>query len=243
MASGSGSWSCAASKIIRPDLRHQLLSDLDDFFHGAIASAPNALLQASLLRLILDRPDDVRIASAAKAFDIATKIRANAMTVHEEVEDIGRVLGFALSRLLQTVKLQQATTQGEQIHRQRTQAILGEISALSALSVESAFSGFAQSAFSVERPRILTSDAFSVSTSRVAVASISGDEARSHFLMPGIKVTLPKDLFSNFKSTVLDKNSPVDVMLVAWDPAFNPVPGSKNAVVGFEVRRLAQNLR
>ena len=236
MASGSGSWSCAASKIIRPDLRHQLLSDLDDFFHGAIASAPNALLQASLLRLILDRPDDVRIASAAKAFDIATKIRANAMTVHEEVEDIGRVLGFALSRLLQTVKLQQATTQGEQIHRQRTQAILGEISALSALSVESAFSGFAQSAFSVERPRILTSDAFSVSTSRVAVASISGDEARSHFLMPGIKVTLPKDLFSNFKSTVLDKNSPVDVMLVAWDPAFNPVPGSKNAVVGFEVR-------
>jgi hypothetical protein len=234
--SGSGSYSCEASKTIRPDLRHQLLADLDDFFHGAIASAPNAFLQASLLRLILDRPDDVKIASAAKAFDIASKIRTNAMTVQGEVEDIARVLGFALSRLLQAVKLQQATTQGAQIQRQWTKAILEEISALSALSVESAFSGFAQSAFSVERPRILTFDAFSVSTSRVAVASISGDEARSHFSMPGIKVTLPKDLFSNSKNTLLDKNSPVDVMLVAWDPAFNPVPGSTNTVVGFEVR-------
>ena len=254
--SENGNFSCAASNPIRPDLRHQLLSDLDDFSTKAIASAPNVLLEASLLRLILDRPNDVSIASATKAFDLARKIRSSAMNMDADAEDIGHILGFASSRLLQVVKFQQETmasrrkslsslldktslraiTQAEQTQRYLTKAVMREISALSALSVRSAFSGFGLSSSSAEQPRSLVNDAFTVTTSRVAAASIS--ETFLHFSMPGIRATLPRDLLLNLKAVPSTDTtiSALDVMLVVWDPAANPVPGSTGAVVGVEVR-------
>jgi len=237
--------SCVLSKPIRSTLRHRLLSVLGTFCGSARPSAANLLSEAVLLKMILDRPEDVSLPSAFRGRDLFRIIQGNALETDEDTADVMDVLGFVLSRMFSVVKVQgttvarrrarlslqsdvssrRAVSAAESDQRLLTRAVMTDLSGVSALMVKTAHAG--------AKPVVSANDAFTMTSQRVAAGSLS--QGPSSFQMDGVKALLPPDILSNLESA-LSPNTGVDIMMVAWRVASNPVSGSVGPVVGFELR-------
>jgi len=248
--------SCARSKPMRLALRHQLLDNLMQFSDRSVASGANLHVEVMLLRFILDRPNDVSMPSAFRALQLSRTIRTDALSSDDDVSEIVHVLGYISSRLLAVAKRQDSVMAK---HRKRfssvqefatvssvdatslralvepvvsdqkllTDTVMSDVSGISALSVKIAVRG--------ARPSETSNDAYTITTWRVAASTIALSSPPMHFEMEGVKAILPSRLLNNLGSP-LEQNAGIDVMLVAWNAASNPVPGAIGPFVGVEVR-------
>ena len=241
---------CPSSSTHRRQVRHEMLGDLFNLSLAAPISAKNLNIQASLLWLIVGRPDELSVQSADLALNIFRQVRSNGLYVDEDISDAVHALGYVFSRLMDAIKALQTPVatirrqslqrpvhrfsrhdnvrvlaQDENTMRRLTTSMLKDLSGLSALSLKSAHAG--------EAPSATINDAFVMMSWRVKSKSISTDQ--SSFEMQGVKVTIPTNIFSNLQ-TKLASNVDVDVMLIVWTPTSNPVPHAGNSLVGIELR-------
>jgi hypothetical protein len=91
---------CLSAEKIRQEMRQELLGDLVNISISAPLSSTALHMQATLLRLIIDRPEDVSHKSAVKGLEIVSTIRKKAMALDEDISDVINVLGYVSSRLL-----------------------------------------------------------------------------------------------------------------------------------------------
>jgi hypothetical protein len=157
-----------------------------------------------------------------KALDSFGKMISDALASQEDMSGIVDVMGHVLKSL--TFRSRSAEIRRQSGQRQLTKAIMESMSGLSALSLKNAFDG--------SKPTTVSNSGYAMTSTRIGAGTLLEKPFKS--MAQSVNVILPQNILSNVKSSF--QGEAVDVMLIAWDPSANPLPGTLGPVVGVELR-------